>query len=149
KLVTVINSDSPTGTRWSDEDLRHPIVNVFGVWKNNGNVDFIAVPAVAYRYWEVTAPAAAVIASYADRARHPALLETAFDPARVHGRVVLFTVPFDKAHLAPGPVGRSHWTNYLQNSFGLVLGQRVMAYLAGEASPPHLNYSCGQVVTLP
>jgi hypothetical protein len=150
KLVAVINSDAPTGTRWSDEGLRHPIVNVFPAWKNSGNVDFYAgVPAAAYRYWEVTAPTSAVIASYDDRSGHPALLETPFDPARVHGRVVLFTTPFDKEHLAPGPTGRSQWTNYLQNSFGLVLGQRVMAYLAGDASSPHLDYGCGQVVTLP
>jgi hypothetical protein len=151
KLVTVINSDTPTGTLWSDEGLRHPIVKVFPAWKNSGNVDFYppGVPAAAYRYWEVTAPASAVIASYDDRARHPALLETVFDPARMHGRVVLFTTPFDKKHLAPGPTGRSQWTNYLQNSFGLVLGQRVMAYLAGDATSLPLNYGCGQVVTLP
>jgi hypothetical protein len=150
KLVSVINSDSPTGTLWSDEGLRHSIVSVFPTWKQSGNVDFYAgVPAAAHRYWEVTAPASAVIASYDDRARHPALLETAFDPARMHGHVVLFTTPFDKEHLSPGPLGQGPWTNYLQNSFGLVLGQRVMAYLAGEASLPPLNYSCGQVVTLP
>ena len=150
KLVTVVNSDAPTGTHWSDEGLRHPIVSVFPAWKNSGNVDFYAgVPSAAYRYWEVTPTASTVIASYDDRARHPALLETAFDPARVHGHVVLFTTPFDQAHLAPGPTGRGHWTNYLQNSFGLVLGQRVMAYLAGDASSPHFDYSCGQVVTLP
>jgi Aerotolerance regulator N-terminal len=147
KLVSVINS---TGTLWSDEGLRHPIVSVFPAWKKSGNVDFYAgVPAAAYRYWEVTAPASAVIASYEDGARHPALLETVFDPARVHGHVVMFTTPFDKDHLSPGPTGKSQWTNYLQNSFGLVLGQRVMAYLAGDASSPHLDYSCGQVVTLP
>jgi hypothetical protein len=57
--------------------------------------------------------------------------------------VVLFTVP-----LGGLPVtGDDRWHNYWEDSsFGLVLADRVCRYLAGDATPPEVNYFCGQPV---
>jgi hypothetical protein len=57
--------------------------------------------------------------------------------------VVLFTVP-----LGGLPVtGDDRWHNYWEDSsFGLVLVDRVCRYLAGDATPPEVNYTCGQPV---
>ena len=54
-----------------------------------------------------------------------------FTKTKVRGRVLLFTTPMDRRHLYR-KFGRP-WNDYLNNSFYLVLVNKTVGYLAGDA----------------
>lgn len=132
--------------RWSDFPANHPLPSFFRKTMLSANPDFGKLeswPGVN-AYWIVT-PArekTATLATYADAARHPALLERSLG----QGHVILFTTPMDARELDRN----RYWHNYwgLDSSFGLVLIDQVYRYLAGDSTPPELNYLCGQVPRL-
>src|SRR5262249_48969016 len=93
-----------------------------------------------------------VIVSYDQQ--KPALLERHFDPKEgMRGRVLLFTTSLDDSHITgQDPDGRKQprWNSYLQGqSFYLVLAQKTVGYLAGDAQGGNFNYMCGQGVPVP
>jgi hypothetical protein len=78
-----------------------------------------------------------VVVRYADEGGRPALLERKLG----QGRVLLFTVPLDRRH--------ARWHNYWnESSFGLVLVDKAVGYLAGDAERPNFNYLSGTPVTV-
>jgi hypothetical protein len=78
-----------------------------------------------------------VVVQYADEARRPALVERKLD----QGRVLLFTVPLDRRQ----PPWHNYWN---ESSFGLVLADKTVGYLAGDAEKVNFNYLSGQPLTL-
>lgn len=132
--------------RWSDFSATHPLPAFFRKTMLSANPDFgkpESWPGVN-AFW-IVAPAkenTVVLGTYADGARHPALLERSLG----QGRVILFTTPMDGRELDRN----RYWHNYwgLDSSFGLVLVDQVYRYLAGESTSPELNYFCGQVPQL-
>jgi hypothetical protein len=139
-------SRNPKGVPWTPYKPQHPVTAAFAEWSKSADADFLRESGrpLAYRYWRVgpLAEGAARIADYLDKDKqdkNAALLERPLG----QGWVVLFTVP-----LGGLPVtGDDRWHNYWEDSsFGLVLTDRVCRYLAGDATPPEVNYFCGQPV---
>ena len=132
--------------RWSDFSAAHPLPAFFRKTMLSANPDFgkpESWPGVN-AYW-IVAPAkdnTVALATYADEARHSALLERSVG----QGHVILFTTPMDGRELDRN----RYWHNYwgLDTSFGLVLVDQVYRYLAGDSTLPELNYFCGQVPRL-
>jgi hypothetical protein len=87
------------------------------------------------------------VAHYADVANSPALLVRARDA----GRTVQLTAPLDERTLEGKQVGDLRpWHNYWSDSsFGLVLVDRVCAFLAGATSAPEVNFFSGQPALAP
>lgn len=146
RLVKVVAADKP-GAIWSSHTYRHPVIAPFGEWSKNETVDFLkpGLEPSAARYWEVEMPPneeAFAIVRYGEN--KPALLERNFDRKTVRGRVMLFTTPLDDAHIT-GP-DRARWNTYLQTSFYLVLVQKTIGYLAGDAEGGVFNFQSGQSV---
>jgi hypothetical protein len=151
RLVKVVAAEKP-GAIWSSHTYRHPVIAPFDEWSKNETVDFLkpGLEPSAARYWEVEMPpgqeAFAIVRYGADK---PALLERNFDKKTVRGRVLLFTTPLDDAHVAGRDAAghdRPRWNTYLQTSFYLVLVQKTIGYLAGDAESGVFNFSCGQSV---
>jgi hypothetical protein len=135
------------GVPWSGFSDRHLITKPFHEWVRTGQADFTgpASQPLANGYWEVrpAEKAESVVASYADRGKHPALVERQRD----RGRVLLFTTPLNGREMEPNRNWNNYWT--VDSLFGLVLVDKSISYLAGELSQPELNYHCGQPITLP
>jgi hypothetical protein len=133
---------APGPVYWSGFSARHPLTAPFLRWKQNADPDFehSEIRPFVTRYWEAEAPGPeAVIVTYDDKKKSPALAEKLLD----RGRVVLFTVPLG----GDAVEGERRWHNYWEDSsFGLVLVDRVCRYLAGELAVHELNYLCGQMV---
>lgn len=131
---------------WSNFHVKHAIPMFFDKAVRTAEPDFgkeQAWPGVN-AFWSV-GPAekdTVVIASYADRDHQPALLERAVGG----GRVLLFTTPLDARDVAPNRPWHNYWSD---SSFGLVLEDQVLRYLAGDSALPELNYFCGQVPRVP
>lgn len=145
-----INVESGRGAIWNVEGFRHPVIAPFRIWVENANVDFFKEgrePA-AVRYWAVTPRNADVIVSYSDAEKRPALLETKLDRQKFRGRVLMFTVPMDNAHSDSPKKPILQWHNYLP-LFYLVLAQRTVGYLAGDAEEGNFNFLSGQSVPIP
>jgi hypothetical protein len=132
--------------RWSSFPTGHPITAFFHNVLLTANPDFgkqEAWPGVN-AFWVVT-PAnkdAVVLARYADKERHPALLERGVE----RGHVLMFTTPLDARELDRNRTWHNYWSD---SSFGLVLEDQVCRYLAGDSTLPELNYFCGQTPRLP
>jgi hypothetical protein len=132
--------------RWSNFHVKHPIPMFFDKAIRTAEPDFgkdQAWPGVN-AFWTV-APAekdTVVLASYEDPQHRPALLERAVG----RGRVLLFTTPLDARDVAPNRPWHNYWSD---SSFGLVLEDQVLRYLAGDSALPELNYFCGQVPRVP
>jgi hypothetical protein len=156
KLEKVVKVPEP-GAVWVALSYQHSIMTPFAEWSKGGNVDFLQPGAEpgALRYWEVTPKPdhdAFVIVSYADK--KPALVETLFNPEKVHGRVLLFTTPLDDTHIGASERNAAgeptYWNNYNQGtSFYLVLALETIGYLARDPKGGFFNYDCGQTVTIP
>jgi len=144
-LDTVIKGDTMPGAVWQISTYQHPILLPFREWGQSGDYDFIRFPPAASRYWLVDPypQVSQIVVRYADRDNRPALLERQFD-GKQHGRVLLFTTPFDRRHLERDPA----WNDYLHTSFYLVILYSTMDYLAGAADQENLNYYCGQTPAL-
>ncbi|MGH7172190.1 MAG: BatA domain-containing protein, partial [Gemmataceae bacterium] len=138
-------SDRPL-IRWSNFRVQHAIPAFFDKAMRTAEPDFAkpqSWPGVN-AFWSVT-PAekdTVVLATYADRQHHPALLERTVE----RGRVLLFTTPLDARDLDRTRPWHNYWSD---SSFGLVLQDQVLRYLAGDSTMPELNYYCGQVPRVP
>lgn len=121
-----------------------------------GDVDFLineASKPQAYRFWKVAPPegqSEVVLAHYTDGKGTPglpALLARTVDA----GRVLLFTTPFDRHKLAGDREGRETNNYFEMSSFGFVLANLGVGYLAGDTEEVNPNYQAGQQipVTLP
>jgi hypothetical protein len=145
RFVKDVAGDSTLGTlwNWTPETYRHPALAPFREWNKNANIDFGKYERGAFRYWEVEPDSqeADVLVAYKDNEHRPALLERAFPRKKVRGRVLLFTTPLD---------GRSAWNNYADSltSFYLVLANKMVGYLAGDAEAINFNFVSGQMVSL-
>jgi hypothetical protein len=140
RLVRVVQAaDSAAGT-WKEASYQHPILAPFREWSQNLNVIFLKNPPVAHKYWEVTPLAAHVIVSYGDAKALPALLEKNVDRTKTRGRVLLYTTALDVTHLTSQPT----WNDYLATSFYLVLVNKTVGYLAGDADEAGLLFLAGQ-----
>jgi hypothetical protein len=120
---------------------RHPLLANFRRWKAEG-VDFFTEegkPRVS-KFWKV-APIegqADLLTHYSDKANSPALLERSVGA----GHVLMLTTPI-------GPDFKD-WNNYVSlSSFGFVLSNMMVRYLAGDEQEPTYNYITGQTVPVP
>jgi hypothetical protein len=122
---------------WPDTVYQHPMLRPFREWNRDPALDFVKYPRKATRYWEVKrVPGGNAVIRYADKDSRPALLERLLNP----GKVLLFTTPLD---------GRDpRWNDYMDSltSFGPVLADRSVGYLAGDAEEGVFNFKCGQRV---
>jgi hypothetical protein len=138
-------SDRPL-IRWSNFQVKHAIPAFFDKAMRTAEPDFTkpqSWPGVN-AFWSVV-PAekdTVVLATYADREHHPALLERTVE----RGHVLLFTTPLDARDLDRHRPWHNYWSD---SSFGLVLEDQVLRYLAGDSTMPELNYFCGQVPRVP
>jgi hypothetical protein len=134
------------GANWQEASYKHPIMAPFREWALRGNVDFLTFPPTAKRYWEVKPHKddTYVIVSYEDKDHLPALLERNFDPkTKIKGHVLLYTTPLDRRHLDVA----QPWNDYLQGiSFYLVMVNKTVGYLAGDAEEANFLYVSGQQV---
>lgn len=130
------------GVTWNFEEesiYQHPLLNPFRAWKTQSpRVDIFAYPRHATQFWEVKSKTkdAAVLVSYADKGKSPAILERRFEKGR--GKVLLFTTPLE--------VLKKPWNNYLESdaSFYLVLANLMTRYLAGDEEAAKLNFLVGR-----
>jgi hypothetical protein len=147
RLIKLVKAETKEGATWKAATYQHPVMVPFREWGMNQNVDFERYPPAAERYWEVQALAsteAYVIVSYVDKEKRPALLERNFDHKKIRGRVLLFTTPLDARHLAI----EHPWNDYLKTSFYLVLVNKTVGYLAGDAEEASFNHLSGGTVFL-
>jgi hypothetical protein len=133
--------------RWSNFRVQHAIPVFFDKAMRTAEPDFAkpqSWPGVN-AFWSVT-PAAkdsVVLATYEDGDHHPpTLLERNVE----RGHVILFTTPLDARDLDRNRPWHNYWSD---SSFGLVLEDQVLRYLAGDSTMPELNYFCGQVPRVP
>jgi hypothetical protein len=142
KRVIATTKEEPL-VPWTEIATPHPLLAPFAEWKKSADVQFFKpefLPRVV-RYWDVE-PAekdAAVITTYDDDKKRPALLERTVG----EGKVLLFTTGFDGRR---DKNERQYWNNYLESSFYLVLVNQCVGYLAGDAEEPTLNFLAGQTV---
>ena len=144
--------DRRLGLPWvlSDEALRHPFLAPFKQWILQGNIDFIRNPPLAWKYWQLQAPAENVIVRYDSSddvaKRDPALLEKQFPG---NGLVVMLTTRMD----SPWPdQPERRWHNYWENSestWGVVFPNLLASYMLGTQADETFNYRTGQNVTVP
>jgi hypothetical protein len=150
QLVKLVGSDSEAGSAWKELTYQHPVLAPFREWGMTENIDFIKFPPTAYRYWEVRPYPndSYVIVSYADKQNRPALIERLFERTEFRGRLLLYTTPLDDSRYFSAE--RDKWNTYTQGtSFYLVLANKTVGYLTGDAEQPGLNYLSGQTVTVP
>ncbi|HXG12789.1 MAG TPA: hypothetical protein VNK04_23725, partial [Gemmataceae bacterium] len=126
---------------WNEGESKHPLMAPFREWRRQADVDFHreAYQPRASRYWEVKPypGEGEVVVRYADEPGRPALVERKVG----QGRVLLFTVLLDRRH--------ADWHNYWnESSFGLVLADKAVSYLAGDAAKANFTYRSGQPVTV-
>jgi hypothetical protein len=137
------------GYTWEtlDPGRSHDILRPFIDWKQRGlQADLLEEETrpLFNRFWraEPVDNASRVIVSYADDREppSPALVERPCDK----GRVVEFTTVLDGREAERN----RPWQTYYLSSFGIVLTQRVCAYLAGDSAGEQLNYPCGETASL-
>jgi hypothetical protein len=132
---------------WSTARYKHSFMRRFEAWKDNERIDFIRYPRGALAYWDV-APAkdSLVLVEYDDAHRKPggrgkpAVLERLFNPdSGMKGKVLLFTTPMDE------PTWTT-WNNYAKEGthFYATILLQATGYLAGESTPPQLNFILGR-----
>jgi hypothetical protein len=141
ELVGIVATEKKADVPWNEGGSSHPLMVPFREWRKKADVDFQRdeYRPRADRYWEVKPYEAdsEIVVRYADEAQQPALLERRLG----QGRVLLFTVPLDRQN--------SGWHNYWnESSFGLVLADKALGYLAGDAERPNFNYVSGTPVTV-
>jgi hypothetical protein len=144
RLVKVEAPPEGKYARWEKFKGDHPISAYFAKLLTTADVDFghDELWPFARRFWRVDPvdKESLVVARYADRGNSPALVERPLGK----GHVVQFTTPLDAGKDTPPE--EPAWHNYWKDtSFGVVLVDRVLLYLAGESTRPQMNYPCGQV----
>ena len=136
--------DQAKGTTWLWNSLnyRHEILAPFREWEQQPDIDFVRFRPAAYHYWKAEpSDKNAVIVSYADEDKNPALLER-----RVGiGRVLMFTATMDGRR----DPNQRPWNTYNNTSFYFVLANLSMDYLSADLQVRRDNYTTGQVVRVP
>jgi hypothetical protein len=142
--------DRRNGVAWALDAaaLRHPLLAKFKEWKQQGNVDVVARPPRATKYYEATPDErASVIVRFDDdddpAKRRPALVERTVGK---QGEVLLLTTRLDVTDV------ESRWNDYWatsENAFATVFPHVVMTYLCGGAADKNYQYPTGRDLTLP
>ena len=130
-----------------DDALRHPLMAPFKDWQLSGKVDFIRNPRLAWKFWQVEANPAAVVARYDDSpdpTKHsPAIVEREVGS----GKVLLLTTRLDSQwDLA------QKWNDYYEtaaSSWGVVFPNLLARYLAGDAAEGLFQFTAGRAVPVP
>jgi hypothetical protein len=142
--------DFSRGVEWAIRDdaaLRHPLLEPFKGWKQEGTIDFLRNPRRTTKYWEVvdTTPESVVVFyedAVAAAERHPAVLEKTVGTA---GKVLMLTTRMD-------PQWEQKWNNYWEtgeSTWGVVFPHLLARYLVGGSAEPLFNYPTGQRVAVP
>ncbi len=147
-------TSAPAGKPVYLEDFKdnHPLTRPFYDWKRGANPDFANEELLPFvkRYWEVepVEDRSLVIANYADERKSPALVElkrSEGDKEEKRGRVLLFTTRLNRR---PEDPSDPDWNNFYNGSFGMVLINEAVKYLAGDSSMENPNFECGAPVVL-
>jgi hypothetical protein len=149
KPETSDSLDRSSGVTWMLDDaaLRHPLFNRFKEWKNQGNIDVIARPPKALKYYEATPIGdASVVVRFNDTddpaKQSPALIERVVGK----GKVLLLTTRLE----VPDPV--NPWNEYwstADSSFATVFPHVVMTYLCGASADANFQHPTGRDLILP
>jgi hypothetical protein len=141
EFVGIVTAKDKPGVAWNEGGSNHPLLVPFRDWRKKADVDFHREEfrPRAERYWAIKPyPGdSEVVVRYTDEQGLPALAERKVG----QGRVLVFTVPFDTEHKD----WHDYWTG---SSFGLVLADKAMGYLAGDAEKATFNFRSGQLVTV-
>jgi hypothetical protein len=146
RFVELIQATVDAGIPWKETSYRHAVMAPFREWETNRNLDIVAVRPTVRRYWKVepVVGASEIVVAYDDKGGSPALLDRRF-PGPRPSHVLLFTTAFDRRHLT----GDLPWNNYLATSFYIVIVNKTLGYLAGDAEGGSFNYRSGQVPVVP
>jgi hypothetical protein len=150
--------DGKNGVTWvlDEKALRHPMLKPIEDWRQQKtNLDILANPRLARKFWEVEADKSATpIVFYNDAEeaakRHVAILERpVLDPKdnnKPKGKVVLLTVRMD---VMPK---EDEWHDYWEwegSTFFSSFPYLLVRYLAGDTADANFNYVTGATVTIP
>jgi hypothetical protein len=135
------------GVGLSDYQYQHRLIAPVRAWEALPNGAIHLAGRRAYQYWDVKpADGATVLVRFADKEKHPALVERAAPESGGRGKVLLFATPMDARQDAAGrPANNFNLDSWV--FFALV--NEAVKYLAGEADDATLNYSAGPAVTIP
>ena len=141
-LITV--EVNKPGIPWAEFRGDSSLTSAFRTWSRSVDPDFSRpeLKPFANRFWKTATlePGASVVARFLDGQdpQAPALLERTVGK----GRVVLFSTPMSGKRFD----GKRPWHNYWQDSsFGLILADRVCAYLGGDATAAITSFYAGQI----
>lgn len=133
------------GVVFTEYRYQHPLIAPFREWSLNPEVRYDDNPPRTYRYWELApATSAQVLLRYADEKRNPAIVEGGFDRAKVRGKVLTFTTPFDGRRDARDQPDN----DYLEWWFYQAIVNKTVQYLAGEAEDAELTHIAGRPVAV-
>lgn len=144
-LASIITVEpTKAGVPWAEFRGDTPLTSAFRTWSRSVDPDFSRpeLKPFANRYWKTNAleAGASVVARFADGQdpQAPALLERPLGK----GKVILFSTPLSGKRFD----GKRPWHNYWQDSsFGLILADRVCAYLGGDANSAVTVFYAGQI----
>lgn len=144
--------DRRVGVPWLIDEaaLRHPLLAPFRDWQMRGNVDFLRKPRLAWKFWDVEAPPAAVVVTYDDsddpKTRRPAVLEKSI---KGQGKVLLLTTRMDTPwEDKPDRKWHDYWETS-ENSWYVVFPNLLVRYLCGSSADANFNFQTGQSVSVP
>lgn len=149
ELRAVVRRPLKEAVAWYEPSFQHPVRGWFADWKKQAEppVDFVRIPPLTVRYWDVNPGQALLLALYDDEKKRPAVLERKFDRQQVRGRVLLLTTTFDGRKLDAN--SEFQWHDYLTTAFYVSLAKKVVGYLTGDVDDANLNHLCGQALRLP
>ncbi|MBL8794046.1 MAG: BatA domain-containing protein [Planctomycetia bacterium] len=149
ELRTVVRRPLKEAVAWYEPSFQHPLRGWFADWRKQSDppVDFVRVPPLTVRYWDVQPGEALTLAVYDDEKKRPAVLERKFDRQQVRGKVLLLTTTFDGRRL--DAKSEFQWNDYLSSAFYVSLAKKVVGYLTGDLEDANLNHLCGPPLRLP
>jgi hypothetical protein len=150
--------DGKNGVTWALDEtaLKHPMLKIIDEWRQQkANLDIIANPRTARKYWNVEPDkAASVVVSYFDAEkpadRHPAILERPIldpkDGNKPKGKVLLLTTRMD---VMPRD---DEWNDYWEqegSTWFATFPYMLVRYLAGDTADANFNFTTGAIVGVP
>jgi len=149
ELRAVVRRPLKQAVAWYEPSFQQPLRSWFADWKKQADppVDFVRIPPLTVRYWDVNPGQALTLALYDDEKKRPALLERKFDRQQVRGRVLLLTTTFDGRPLEAK--SEFQWNDYLTSAFYVSLAKKVVGYLTGDLDDANFNHLCGQQLRIP
>jgi len=138
-----ILSPGDNGEVWLEYQYSHPLIAPFREYAQMPETGYSENPPRTFKYWDVALnPHGLPLLKYADKERHPAILETAFDRTKIRGKVVMFTTPFDNRRDARDMPWNDYWPDWVY----LAIVNKTMQYLAGEAEDAEFNFVSGRPI---